>query len=235
MLRRFIFVLCLVSVTCEGDAEDYGIFVRHLRPENAPATAASLSLPLPAYPAELLRAGIEGYVSVRFLVSTDGAVTQVEIIAASQREFAAPVRDVVHTWRLTRSPAVSGAMAPCWMQCTIVFRTHEEDYFPAFAAGFAATRLSGRDVFRLATEVAKKDGVDVDEYSGFARADIFLSDVGHELRWGVTWTRATASGEYYRVWINDTTRAATSERKTPSSTATPAPKSTPPAPETRRP
>src|SRR5687767_5749672 len=99
----------------------------------------------------------------------------------SQREFIEPAKKAVASWKFTvASETTEDVPAKAWMRCTLVFRANDEpNYFPAFSAGFADTRLGGREVFQLAAAQAKKDGIDLDQFSRFNGANIFLSDTGH--------------------------------------------------------
>jgi TonB family protein len=84
-------------------------------------------LPLPPYPAEMLRVHIIGEVTVHFLVREDGSVTNVTTGAESQKEFAEPVRDAVERWKF--GPVVDRktyAPTKAWMHCRIVFKIEEK-------------------------------------------------------------------------------------------------------------
>lgn len=53
----------------------------------------------PAYPYEMSRAGINGNVVVEFIISSNGDVTQAQIIRSSNREFEVPAMQAVLKWK----------------------------------------------------------------------------------------------------------------------------------------
>jgi len=53
----------------------------------------------PTYPYEMSRAGINGNVTVEFIISTNGDVTQAQVIKSSHREFEVPAIQAVLKWK----------------------------------------------------------------------------------------------------------------------------------------
>jgi protein TonB len=53
----------------------------------------------PAYPYEMSRAGINGNVTVEFIISTNGDVTQAQVVRSSHREFEVPAIQAVLKWK----------------------------------------------------------------------------------------------------------------------------------------
>ena len=53
----------------------------------------------PTYPYEMSRAGINGNVTVEFIISTNGDVTQAQVIKSSHREFEVPAVQAVLKWK----------------------------------------------------------------------------------------------------------------------------------------
>lgn len=53
----------------------------------------------PAYPYEMSLAGINGNVTVEFIINTNGDVTQAQIVRSSHREFEEPARQAVLKWK----------------------------------------------------------------------------------------------------------------------------------------
>lgn len=53
----------------------------------------------PAYPYEMSRAGINGNVVVEFIISSNGDVTQAQIVRSSNREFEVPAMQAVLKWK----------------------------------------------------------------------------------------------------------------------------------------
>jgi periplasmic protein TonB len=76
----------------------------------------------PAYPPSLARQDIEGVVTVRVLIGTDGRVKAVEQVSASEPEFfEATRRQAMRYWRF--KPATSDGMAvESWRQMTVRFK-----------------------------------------------------------------------------------------------------------------
>ena len=54
---------------------------------------------LPAYPAEMRRAGIEGKVRVEIMVDREGKVKRVRVLDTENATFAEAVRDAVRRWQ----------------------------------------------------------------------------------------------------------------------------------------
>jgi protein TonB len=84
-----------------------------------PRYAASLQ---PEYPSSMIRAELEGAVTVRVLVGTDGRVKQVETVSASSGAFEeATRRHALRSWRFL--PATRGGVAEeSWREMTVRFR-----------------------------------------------------------------------------------------------------------------
>lgn len=53
----------------------------------------------PTYPYEMSRAGINGNVVVEFIISTNGDVTQAQVVKSSHREFEVPAMQAVLKWK----------------------------------------------------------------------------------------------------------------------------------------
>ena len=53
----------------------------------------------PTYPYEMSRAGINGNVTVEFIISTNGDVTQAQVVRSSHREFEVPAIQAVLKWK----------------------------------------------------------------------------------------------------------------------------------------
>lgn len=219
-MRPFISaLLMLVAALPSILASDVAIFVRNLRQEGG-QTLVPIVTPFPAYPAGLIPAAISGYASLRFRVQ-NGVVADVKVTAASQEAFGDVSKEAVAGWKFRSVGARPGSPKPVWMNCTFEFRVDDGDreaYLPTWAAGFAATRLSGTDVIRIATTLAKREGIDLAPQFRLEGADIALTHSGLHLEWFVNWgTRGF--GKYYYVWINDETGKAESktnlERKNP--------------------
>ena len=132
-LLHFIMFFALVATAFgQGIAhsDDFLISVRGLAPgaRLKDALIVPLSLPLPEYPAELIRAGIAGEASIRFHVTDAGTVGEIELLKLSQREFAGPIKEGVARWRF-QAYAVDGITKirrSAWFACRIQFRRDEE-------------------------------------------------------------------------------------------------------------
>lgn len=53
----------------------------------------------PQYPYEMSRAGINGNVTVEFIINTNGDVTQAQVVRSSHREFEVPAVQAVLKWK----------------------------------------------------------------------------------------------------------------------------------------
>lgn len=82
-----------------------------------------LSCPVPAYPALMREARIEGQVLVQFVVETDGTVesSTVEVLNSSHRAFEAPAKDMIARCRF-RPGQVDGHPVRTLVQMPIMFR-----------------------------------------------------------------------------------------------------------------
>lgn len=108
---------------------DHSIAVRRLGPEGLSRgyNVLPVSLPLPAYPVEMLRAAISGDATLKFLVHEDGAVSEVVVISASQVEFSGPTKEAISRWKF-RVHTERGESAPrkVWMRCQVIFKFEED-------------------------------------------------------------------------------------------------------------
>jgi TonB family protein len=86
------------------------------------------SWPLPAYPIDVLRAGIgEGSVVVRFSVREDCSIADVQIVRSTISDFEGSAKEAVSRWKFVRPP---GSKVTHWptvvIECRFDFRVHEE-------------------------------------------------------------------------------------------------------------
>jgi protein TonB len=96
--------------------------VKLREPEQPPMPAYA---PRPEYPVAALRQGIEGYVTLRLLVSADGKVESVEALECQGHEsFARAAINTVSRWRF-RPARRDGAPAPFWCSQKISFNLAE--------------------------------------------------------------------------------------------------------------
>lgn len=209
-MRTLIVLFLLRAVTLAASGQEQSILVRNLDHEaGQPAAVVQIdSAPLPVYPGELLRANITGDVEVRFLVREDGSVSDVSIVSQSQREFGDPTKEAVTKWKfLPTRDRKTGKPVPIWMRCSLVFKLGFEDGLPTFFPEFSRTHLSGHEVLNLALAATKKEGLNMDAYTGFAYPQIVVVESkDHRVMWGVTWTKKNVFGEFIRVWIYDQTK-----------------------------
>jgi TonB family protein len=84
-------------------------------------------LPMPVYPFEHARMGIEGLVLVRLTVAADGRVKEATIIKSSEREFEEPVLAATKHWKFTTMPEFPPPEVPRMiLDCTFHFSCEEE-------------------------------------------------------------------------------------------------------------
>ena len=76
----------------------------------------------PSYPSPLVRAGIEGAVTVRVLIGSDGRVKSVELVRATDPAFfEATKAQALRYWRF--SPATTdGTATESWRTMTVKFK-----------------------------------------------------------------------------------------------------------------
>ncbi|NIM48262.1 MAG: TonB family protein [Gemmatimonadales bacterium] len=81
-----------------------------------------LSCPLPPYPANLRQAGIEGSVTLRFIVDSTGRVEQgsVAVVSATDPGFEAPAREMILNCQF-RPGRVAGEPVRASLEMLIVF------------------------------------------------------------------------------------------------------------------
>lgn len=84
--------------------------------------------PLPAYPIDVLRAGIgEGFVILRFSVKEDCSIADIQIVRSSIADFATSAKEAVSRWKFIRPPGSKAAQwSPVVVECRFNFRVHEE-------------------------------------------------------------------------------------------------------------
>ncbi|NIM48282.1 MAG: TonB family protein [Gemmatimonadales bacterium] len=82
-----------------------------------------LRCPLPPYPANLRQAGIEGSVTLRFIVDTTGRVEEgsVAVVSATNPEFQAPAREMILNCQF-RPGRVAGEPVRASLEMPILFR-----------------------------------------------------------------------------------------------------------------
>jgi TonB family protein len=129
MMRSLLltFVLCFGSILYADDLsrpEDHRISVKIRHEKDSPGRAYAITMPLPAYPSELLRVGIHGSAELTFSVGRDGAVTDVKVVSATQREFGDPAKEAVARWRFRLNP---DRPLPAKVRCWIVFAMEPEE------------------------------------------------------------------------------------------------------------
>ncbi len=76
----------------------------------------------PIYPIEYLRMGIEGSVTVEFVVRSDGTTTLVRAVNSTDRGFEGPSVKAVKKW-LFRPGEKDGKAVSVWVRITIPFRS----------------------------------------------------------------------------------------------------------------
>jgi TonB family protein len=134
---RTIFLVALIGLTttvrnsvAQGytPTYDHSIAVLELAPEErGKGRALPISLPLPPYPAEMLRAHIRGEATIRFLIQEDGTVTDVSVVSTTQREFGDPVKESATRWRFRPLDQRGVPVAVrVWMKCRVVFKIEED-------------------------------------------------------------------------------------------------------------
>jgi TonB family protein len=84
----------------------------------------AIDLPLPTYPSEMRRARISGKVTMRFVVAGDSAITDMQVIKSSQREFEPAAKDAISRWKFERTTGATKEPIP--LECTFVFDFKEE-------------------------------------------------------------------------------------------------------------
>jgi len=92
--------------------------------KNAPTPK---SVPLPEYPAEMIRAAVGGEVTFDYTVAPDGRVLEVTIVEASAEEFQRSISAVALAWVF--NPAIdlsSGRPVTARMRCKVRFTITEE-------------------------------------------------------------------------------------------------------------
>jgi protein TonB len=80
----------------------------------------------PQYPFEMKRNGINGEVTLQFIVDMNGTVRDVEVIKSTHREFEKPAMDAVYKWQF-RPGRKGGKAVNTRMQIPINFTLSEDD------------------------------------------------------------------------------------------------------------
>jgi len=79
----------------------------------------------PDYPYEMKRSGVNGSVTARFIVDSNGAVVDVEVTHSSQREFEEPAIRALYKWRF-RPGKKAGKAVNTKMEQTLSFVLKDE-------------------------------------------------------------------------------------------------------------
>lgn len=104
---------------------DHTVAVKDLAEEEKERASLShpVTMPFPAFPPELLRAGVSGEASIRFQVHADGNVSDVIVMAASHDDFGGAARVAADGWRFSSSvDRTSGKATKNRARCRLVFR-----------------------------------------------------------------------------------------------------------------
>jgi protein TonB len=80
----------------------------------------------PQYPFEMKRQGINGEVTLQFLVDPQGDVRDVVVIKSSHREFESPAIQAVQKWKF-RPGRKGGKAVTTRMQIPIAFNLNEDE------------------------------------------------------------------------------------------------------------
>jgi TonB family protein len=86
------------------------------------------TVPVPEYPAEMIRAAIGGEVTLDYTVATDGHISDITVVKTSDEEFKKSVSAVARAWIF--SPAIdlaSGKPVSARMRCKVRFAFAEEE------------------------------------------------------------------------------------------------------------
>jgi TonB family protein len=92
------------------------------------STLYPASWPLPAYPIEVLRAGIrEGSAILRFTVKEDCSIADIEVVRSPIPELGASSKEAVARWKFVRPPGSKVMQwTPTIVECRFDFRVHDE-------------------------------------------------------------------------------------------------------------
>ena len=188
--------------------------------ESSSAVIVPRSMPLPVYPAELLRTAVNGFAKLEFAIGNDGSVRDVQAEADSDAAFVPVATAAVQHW--TFQPVVdqkASIPVTARMHCQFAFTSYcDDDGVPGLMAPFAHTRLTGREVVALAEQEVRKQGVDLSEYPGFLAPNpnaLYPNITVHRgrdgrVKWLVRWSKAIDDRRWKNlsVWIDDQSRAA---------------------------
>ncbi len=188
--------------------------------ESSSAIIVPRALPLPAYPAELLRTAFNGFAKLEFVVDHDGLVRDVRAEAESEPAFVPAAIAAVRNW--TFQPVVdqktSAPLTPR-MGCEFAFTSFRDDNgVPGSMSPFARTRLTGREVVDLAEREARKQGIDLSKYPGafapnpnslYPDISVYQGRDGR-MKWFVRWSQRIDDRHWENlpVWIDDQSRVA---------------------------
>jgi periplasmic protein TonB len=76
--------------------------------------------PIPNYPFALKNAGVEGHVTLRFVVTPNGTVSNIRVMSSTRYEFEKPATEALQKWRF--EPGIKqGTRVSSWMEQRINF------------------------------------------------------------------------------------------------------------------
>lgn len=115
-------LLCTLTTAAFGQGAwrtyDHTISVKPRNVSGEMGIAVPLSVPLPAYPTQMMSAGIGGEATLSFVVREDGSVADVAVVNASQQEFADPAKEAVAHWKFY-PPKHRHTQAPTKVKMTV--------------------------------------------------------------------------------------------------------------------
>ncbi len=99
VLTVFAFVSISPDLSAQGSDEMLAELKSWTVTSDSPGRGYPLAGPMPLYPLEMNRAGLQGTCTVKIIVGKDGRVKDVAVLQSTFKEFEAPTLMAVKQWR----------------------------------------------------------------------------------------------------------------------------------------
>lgn len=155
-------ISCMVSaVAGAGTAQEAGQIVYKTGPGSGVAPPRVVREVKPTYPADAMRAGVQGLVELEFVVLPDGSVGEVKVIRSLRESLDQEAITAVKQWRFTPG-AKDGEPVPVQVTAELTFTLRDDSRPPVVVVkpGQVSTRpRTTRQVKPLYMTAAKEAGI----------------------------------------------------------------------------
>lgn len=125
LIAFLLSLVATVGIVAQGrDTTTYVRLKSCVETKDSPGRGHPVEKPLPIYPVEFARAGIEGTAVVRIAVGKDGRATEISVVEASMKEFGEAAAKAAKGWKFiedldAKKKTPAGLIVDCRFTFTI--------------------------------------------------------------------------------------------------------------------